>query len=99
MKIDNGALPPTPGRIDQAGQVGHSEPGRVSTRSATGDAIAVSSEAQLVAQAASQVGEVRDEHTVRPDVVERAKAAVADGTLGADLDRLADRIIDGLLDE
>jgi hypothetical protein len=32
-------------------------------------------------------------------VVERAKAALARGEVGADLDRLADRLIDGMLDE
>jgi flagellar biosynthesis anti-sigma factor FlgM len=101
MKIDNGYLPPTPDRLGQSGTV---TSGDGATRAATGaptsgDAVRVSSEAQLVAQAASAVGDVGTQDQVRPDVVERAKAALARGEVGADLDRLADRLIDGMLDE
>jgi flagellar biosynthesis anti-sigma factor FlgM len=101
MKIDNGSLPPTPDRIGQSGTV---TSGDGATRPATGppasgDAVRVSSEAQLVAQAAGAVGDVGAQDQVRPDVVERARAALARGEVGADLDRLADRLIDGMLDE
>jgi len=101
MKIDNGSLPPTPDRLGQSGAV---TSGDVASRAATGtpatgDAVRVSSEAQLVAQAANAVGDVGAQDRVRPEVVERAKAALARGEVGADLDKLADRLIDGMLDE
>jgi flagellar biosynthesis anti-sigma factor FlgM len=101
MKIDNGSLPPTPDRIGQSGTVTSADAAsRAATGAATsGDAVRVSSEAHLVAQAASAVGDVGTQEQVRPDVVERAKAALARGEVGADLDRLADRLIDGMLDE
>lgn len=101
MKIDNGSLPPTPDRVGQSGTVttgdAAARTGRASA--ATGDAIHVSSDAKVVAQATRAVGEVAGQDTVRPDVVERAKAALARGEVGADVDRLADRLIDGMLDE
>lgn len=101
MKIENGSLPPTPDRVGQSGTVSTGDAaGRAGSASSTaGDAIQVSNDAKVVAQAARAVGEVAGQDTVRPDVVERAKAALARGEVGADVDRLADRIIDGMLDE
>lgn len=101
MKIDNSSLPPTPDRVGQAGTV---TPGDTAARSggtaaASGDAVHVSSDAKVVAQAARELADVTAQDTVRPDVVERAKAALARGEVGADVDRLADRLIDGMLDE
>jgi len=101
MKIDNGSLPPTPDRLDQSGTVTSGDGATRSPLGAgqSGDAVRVSSEAQLVAHAANVVGDVGTQDQVRPDVVERAKAALARGEVGADLGRLADRLIDGMLDE
>jgi flagellar biosynthesis anti-sigma factor FlgM len=101
MKIDNGSLPPTPDRLGQSSAVTSSDgaPRAATGTPATGDAVRVSGEAQLVAQAATAVGDVGGQDHVRPDVVERAKEALARGEVGADLDRLADRLIDGMLDE
>jgi flagellar biosynthesis anti-sigma factor FlgM len=101
MKIDNGSLPPTPDRIGQSGTVTTGDGANRTSAGGgkSGDAVRVSSEAHLVAQAANAVGDVASQDQIRPDVVERAKAALARGEVGADLDRLADRLIDGMLDQ
>lgn len=96
MKIDNGSLPPTPDRIGTTPGVSSGDAQRTSTARPVGtDAVAVSSDAHLVAAA---VGQIRDLGDVRPDVVARAREAIARGEVGADAERLADRLIDGLLD-
>ena len=59
------------------------------------DAVTLSDQAKVVAGALARAGDLDD---VRPDVVARAKAALARGEVGADLERLADRMIDDLLD-
>lgn len=99
MKIDNHSLSSTTERLGQTQADTTSDgPARSGSAGSAGDAVKVSSDAQLAATAASQVGPV-GEDTVRPDVVERARAAVEAGTVGNDLDALADSLIDGLLDE
>lgn len=100
MKIEPGTQPTTADRLSNSQQVNGADAG---TRGAAGtrpgtDAIAVSGDAHLVAEAATRIGDVGQD-VVRPDVVERAKAALERGEVGADVDRLADRIIDRLLDE
>lgn len=99
MKIDSGALPNDPARVSStkgAAAQGPQRPG--ATSASQGDAVQVSASAQLAAEAARQLGDVAGNDEVRPDVVERAKAAVARGEVGTNLERLADRLIDGLLD-
>lgn len=98
MKIEHGALPATTDRLTQTAPAGGADAPRRTGTAAAGDAVTVSGEAQLLAAAAGRVGAV-GEDTVRPDVVERARAAVARGEVGADVDRLADVMIDRLLDE
>lgn len=99
MKIEQSGVPVTPDRISQAAASGGAE-GVGRPTSAAGapaaDSAQISGDAQLAVEAARQIGDV---DTVRPDVVERAKAALARGEVGADLDRLADRLIDHLLGE
>jgi len=56
----------------------------------------VSPDAQLVANAIRTAEEAPD---VRPEAVERGRRALESGTLGADANRLADRILDSLLGE
>ena len=58
------------------------------------DRVEVSAEAQLVAAAMQAAN---DAPAVRPEVVERARLALENGSLGQDTTRLADRIIDALL--
>ncbi len=58
------------------------------------DRVEVSAEAQLVAAA---VQAAHESPGIRLDAVERGRLALANGTLGQDTSRLADRIIDALL--
>jgi len=100
MKITPGSLPADTPRVtpsQNSSTQGTQRPGAAS--GAAGDAVRVSSDAQLAAEAARQLGDVTGNDDVRPEVVERAKAAVARGEVGTDLERLADRLIDGLLDK
>lgn len=58
------------------------------------DQVRVSSGAQLASTAASAAERTSD---VRPEVVERAKAAMARGDVGNNPERLADALIDRVL--
>lgn len=95
MKIDNAAISSSaPERVQadaprSAGARGHAGP------SAPTDEVALSDQARAVAQAVTKAGDADD---VRADVVARAREAVARGEVGTDLERLADRMIDDLLD-
>ena len=64
-------------------------------RSAGGDRVNLSADGALAARAMKAASEASD---VREDVVERAKARLASGELGRDLDALADSLIDRLLE-
>jgi flagellar biosynthesis anti-sigma factor FlgM len=102
MKIDSGSLPPDPARIGPSQGATASPASAKSTegKPAVGDAVQVSTSAQLAAEAARRLAEsLPKKDEVRAEVVERAKAALAKGEVGTDLDRLADRLIDGMLDE
>lgn len=97
MKIEQSGVPTTPDRITQTGATGGAEGvGRPTGATGTpaGDSARISGDAHLAAEATRQIGDIE---TVRPEVVERAKAALARGEVGADLDKLASRLIDGLL--
>jgi len=59
------------------------------------DQVRVSSDVQLANTAIQAATRASD---VRPDVVERAKALLADGKIGADPQALADTLIDRALD-
>lgn len=59
------------------------------------DHVRVSTTGQLAATAAAAANEAPD---VRPEAVARGKALLESGTLGADSTRLADALIDDLLD-
>ena len=101
MKIDSGSLPPDAARINQSQGA---TPATTSSRAGgpaagSADAVQVSSSAQLAAEAARQLADATPTDEVRADVVERAKAALAWGELGTDFNSLADRMIDGMLDE
>jgi flagellar biosynthesis anti-sigma factor FlgM len=97
MKIEQSGVPTTPDRLTQAGAATKADGvGRPTggTGSPAGDSATISGDAHLVAEATRHIGDI---DVVRPDVVERAKAALARGEVGSDLDRLATRLIDGLL--
>jgi len=59
------------------------------------DQVRLSSTGQLAATAAARANEASD---VRPEAVERGRALLERGELGADAGRLADALIDSLLD-
>jgi len=60
----------------------------------TGDRVDVSSDAQLLSTA---VKAANDAPEIRPAVVEAAKQKLVSGELGADAERLANRLIDHML--
>jgi flagellar biosynthesis anti-sigma factor FlgM len=60
-----------------------------------GDQVSVSAAAQF---ASSAIDAARNAPDIRPDVVERAKALLADGKVGNDPYRLADALIDKTMD-
>lgn len=61
----------------------------------TGDQVRLSPDAQLLSAAIREAGQPAG---IRTDVVERMRAKLAAGEVGTDAGRLADRIIDGLLE-
>ena len=99
MRIDGQLTQPTDAgaarRLEQAAAAERSAAGAAKTGS-TGDRVEVSPDAQLVANAIRTAEEAPD---VRPEAVERGRRALESGTLGADANRLADRILDSLLGE
>jgi hypothetical protein len=58
------------------------------------DRVELSADARLAESAVRAASKVSE---IRPDVVERARAKLAAGELGADVLQLADRMIDSLL--
>src|SRR5262245_24453345 len=98
MRID-GQQPPADAeaarRLESARAADRSA-GLAQARAASGDRVEVSTDAQLVSAA---VQAAQDTAGVRPEAVERGRRALESGTLGADADRLAQRIVDALLGE
>jgi flagellar biosynthesis anti-sigma factor FlgM len=72
-----------------------SAPAKRPGASVQGDAVKLSGDLRL-ADEAVRAAAVTDD--VRPEAVEKARALVARGEVGTDLERLADRLIDSLLD-
>jgi hypothetical protein len=60
-----------------------------------GDGVTLSSDLRLAHEA---IAAANVSSNVRSDVVDRARALLERGTLGADLDRLAGRMIDALIE-
>lgn len=77
----------------EAAQAGSTKAGRAG-QSAGGDQVHLSSGVQLVSSAATAAASAPD---IRPDHVERAKALLDSGKLGADAGKLADALIDRVL--
>jgi flagellar biosynthesis anti-sigma factor FlgM len=74
--------------------VGNRDAKEVATGAATGDAVRLSSDARLMQTAMQNTTQTV---SVRQDVVERMRAALANGTIGNDPHALADAILDRLL--
>lgn len=85
-----------PSQTSQAERVQNSRDAasRVSGGGTSGDRVQFSDDARLLSTA---VQAAEQAPAIRQDVVERAKAKLASGEIGADPGRLADRIIDSLL--
>jgi flagellar biosynthesis anti-sigma factor FlgM len=83
-------------RLESARTAADRLAGPAPARAAGSDRVEVSTDAQLVSAA---VHAAQDAPSVRPDAVERGRSALVSGSLGADADRLAQRIIDALLGE
>ena len=100
MRIDGQQSQPTDAgaarRLEQATAAERSSATGAAKTGSTGDRVEVSSDAQLVANAIRTAEEAPD---LRPEAVERGRRALESGTLGADANRLADRILDSLLGE
>lgn len=69
---------------------------RAGGRPAAGDTVEVSADAKLLAEA---VKTVETTPAIRTDVVERMKEKLAAGEIGNDPGRLADRLLDDLLNK
>ena len=96
MKIDNGQTNFDPAvRAAQTDTTQKSQAQKSGKAAAGTDTASVSNAVQFANQAISASQASPD---VRPDVVARAKQLVADGKVGTDPQRLADKIIDHLLD-
>jgi len=72
-----------------------SAPAKRPSASAQGDAVKLSDDLRL-AEEAVRAAAVSDD--VRPEAVAKARALISRGEVGTDLERLADRLIDSLLD-
>ena len=99
MRID-GQRPPADAdaarRLESAKTAADRPSGPAPAKGSAGDRVEVSTDAQLVSAA---VQAAQDAPGVRPEAVERGRRALESGALGADADRLAQRILDSLLGE
>jgi flagellar biosynthesis anti-sigma factor FlgM len=103
IRIDGqGPQPPQPSdpeaarRLESTTAVDQSSSAGPARKSADGDRVEVSSDAQLVTAALRAADEVP---AIRVDAVERARRALEENRVATDSSRLADRIIDSLLGE
>lgn len=97
MRIDHKAINPGSISLDSTEKT---ESGKRSgqaggTKSAGGDSLQLSSEAQLLHNALKAAN---DAPATRADKVEAARQKLASGELGSDAAQLADRLIDDLLE-
>ena len=81
------------GKIDGARTL--ASKGKDQAGKANGDAVTVSPDVELAQRA---IDSANQPTAVRPDAVERAKALLANGSLGTDAGQLADALIQRLLD-
>ena len=95
MKIEGNrpSFDTTPADQVAAARIADVKAGKARVSSGT-DQFSVSAGAKLASTAIDAAANTSD---IRPDVVERAKALLADHKVGNDPHRLADAIIDGLL--
>ena len=85
---------PLAGRVDRPGEAGGPQ-GTTAAAPSAADHVSVSADAQLASAAIAAAEKTPD---VRPEAVARGRALLESGTLGADTERLADKLIDRALD-
>jgi flagellar biosynthesis anti-sigma factor FlgM len=95
-RIDGNQGTPLSTQVDRAEAAKSTERAQNQAKAAKADRVEVSSDAAL---AHSAVQAANDAPSVRSDKVEAAKKALADGTLGADAGKLADALIDHMMDD
>ena len=95
-RIDGNQGAPLSTQVDRAEAAKATERAQNQTKAAKADRVEVSSDAALMHSAAQAAN---DAPAVRADKVEAAKKALADGSLGADAGKLADALIDHMLDD
>lgn len=95
-RIDGNQGTPLPTQIDrtEAGRGG--ERTHKHAPAAKSDRVEVSKDAAFVNEAVQAANQTP---AIRQDKVDAAKKALADGTLGADAGKLADALIDSMLDD
>ena len=95
MKIEGNrpSFDTTPAAKVEAARVADLKAGKGAS-AAGADQFSVSSDAKLAGTALDAAGKASD---IRPEVVERAKALLAEGKVGNDPHKLADALIDSLL--
>lgn len=96
MKIDSHGLSHSPSPADRLTALGpgHTGPPRPTASTST-DRAQISSDAAFIGAA---IRAAEDAPAVRADVVQRARQMMAASAVGNDLGRLADRLIDHLLE-
>lgn len=95
-RIDGNQGAPLSTQIDRAEAAKATERAQNQAKAAKADRVEVSSDAALMNSA---VQAANDAPAVRADKVEAAKKALADGSLGADAGKLAEALIDHMLDD
>lgn len=94
-RIDGNQGAPLSTQVDRADAAKATERAQNQAKAAKADRVEVSSDAALMHSA---VQAANDTPAVRSDKVEAAKKALADGSLGADAGKLAEALIDHMLD-
>jgi flagellar biosynthesis anti-sigma factor FlgM len=95
-RIDGNQGTPLPVQVDRTDSGRAGDRAQKPGRPAKADRVEVSKDAAFVHEAVQAANQAP---AIRLDKVEQAKKALADGTLGADSARLADVLIDRMLDD
>ena len=95
-RIDGNQGTPLPAQIDRAEAAKSTERAQNQAKAAKADRVEVSSDATLMNSAMQAANDVP---AIRSDKVEAAKKALAAGTLGNDAGKLAEALIDHMMDD
>ena len=90
--LDSAALQ----RLDRAAAEAAKQAGQKTGDKAAGDRVALSADAALATDALKAI---QDSPDIRLELVERMRKLMADGELGANVEALADSLIDNMLDK